>query len=389
MKLKEVHLENFGPIKTGRITQNKITVFFGPNNSGKSLTSRLIHGINSAPTLQQMKLTPFVKIRPALKKTNIHDLHLHAILYKSGLSSFNIVSEGARKCSIHVKYAKKSQDYTIHKKHMDKEYYMTRHLVQFSLQRSNDAYDSVYIPAGRTGAFQFFASIVQIRNRLLRDLLHTFGHDRATMPSKITTKDIKEFTGSADSMPDYIEQLHSIILKSQIDGLDRNIQKTFSDLFLGSVEHLKSPNGLHSLAYKDPTGFVTDIESAGSGTIAAFPIIAGMHYVKPKGTLIVEEPEVHLEPSRQLQLLDVLQDVAYRKDVNLVFTTHSDYIVKKILSMVSTAKIKNSDLNLYYFNRPSGDGATAVERIEVSKDGDAEQPLFDEAIDSLIGAFSN
>ncbi len=386
MRFKEIHFENFGPIKTGKISLNKINVFFGPNNSGKSFTSRFVHGINSIPFPSKVLSMSLVKEYQRSKKIGPHDLHLHTILHKSGIPIFDIVTHGANKCSIHVKYPRKLLDFTIGRAQSKKHVVINR-ILHFALQESANTYDSVYIPAGRIGTVQFFTSIVRIRNQLLRDLLHAFGSGRSLMPTKITTNDIRKFTRSVDSMPDYLEQFHNMILSSQTDGLDKNIRKWFSDLFPGSVELLENPWGLHSLVYKDPTGFITELESAGSGIVAAFPIIVGMHYVKPKGTLIVEEPEVHLEPSKQLKLLETLQDMAYSKNVNLIFTTHSDYVVRKLLALVSRQKIKHSDLNLYYFERIDG-ATTTIKHLKVDKNGESKQPTFEKAIDQLISEFS-
>jgi predicted ATPase len=41
----EVEIENFGPISSGKINIRPLTVFIGPNNSGKSYTAMLIHSI--------------------------------------------------------------------------------------------------------------------------------------------------------------------------------------------------------------------------------------------------------------------------------------------------------------------------------------------------------
>ena len=390
MEFREIRLENFGPIKTGVIKQRKINVFFGPNNSGKSLTSRLIHGINSTPMPSKL-LPASLRIRyRKFEKPNMNKLCLYTILHKSGIPVSDAVTYKKSEGSIRIKRSSKPLDFMIGKGAPDTKHAIMSGILHFTLQESTNAYSSVYIPAGRTGTIQFFTNIARIRSQLLNDLLHVFGTGRSHMPGKITANDLKEFTRSASSMPDYLEQFYNLILSSQADGLDTNIQKLFSNLFPGDVKLSKSHWDIPSLAYRDPTGFDTKLESAGSGAVATFPIIAGMHYVQPNGTLIVEEPEAHLEPSKQLKLLDILREIAYDKGVNLIFTTHSDYIVKKLLALVSKRVIKHSDLNMYYFNRPDGNNTTTtIERIEVSKNGEAEQPIFDEAIDYLINEFSS
>ena len=167
--------------------------------------------------------------------------------------------------------------------------------------------------------------------------------------------------------------------------MNKNVQDLFSHLFPGSIETFDA-GGLPEIMYKDPTGFVTEIESAGSGTMSSFPIVAGVHYTKKGGTLIIEEPEAHLEPARQLKLIEELVIAAQIKKIDLIFTTHSDYVIKKLLALVSRNKIKHTDLGLYYFNRTTE--LTQIEKITVDKTGEAEQILFENAMNTLVEEFS-
>lgn len=47
-KLASISISNFGPISTGSINLKPLTIFMGPNNSGKSYAATLIHAILSA-----------------------------------------------------------------------------------------------------------------------------------------------------------------------------------------------------------------------------------------------------------------------------------------------------------------------------------------------------
>ena len=43
-----IHIKDFGPVSDAKITLRPLTVFVGPNNSGKSYTATLIHSIISS-----------------------------------------------------------------------------------------------------------------------------------------------------------------------------------------------------------------------------------------------------------------------------------------------------------------------------------------------------
>lgn len=221
---------------------------------------------------------------------------------------------------------------------------------------------------------------------MLNDILYTFGENSVARSGKTSEKNILNFTRSLSKLPEYLEQFHDLIFSAKTDKLNKNVQKLFSTLFTGSI-YLDTTQGFPTIVYKDPTGFTTEIESAGSGVVSLLPIISGMYYVEPNGSLIIEEPEAHLEPSRQLKIINALHSIASERKVDLIFTTHSDYVVKKLLALVSSKKMKHSDLGLYYFDRKGSD-LTTIKQIPIDKTGEAEQSLFQDAIDELVSEFS-
>ena len=45
MKFEEIKLENIGPIDRAAIGRHRLSVFIGPNNSGKSIAAKIMHGV--------------------------------------------------------------------------------------------------------------------------------------------------------------------------------------------------------------------------------------------------------------------------------------------------------------------------------------------------------
>lgn len=68
-------------------------------------------------------------------------------------------------------------------------------------------------------------------------------------------------------------------------------------------------------------------------------------------------------------------------------TTHSDYVVKKILALVANKKIRASDIGMHHFRR-DGQGRARIESIPVDPIGAADQEVFRDALDSLVEEFS-
>ena len=384
MKYDKITFENIGPIEKGQIQRHKVNVFFGPNNAGKSIASRLIHGIGQLNTRSTM-IQKIIEHNTYSKK-QINLFYGYSILNSAGLSRSSFLTFKKKSCNLIIHPSRKlpiidfgfNKSIRVHRNHMVLQHYASR----FSQTSKN----SVYIPAGRTGTIQFFTSITQVRNRLLRDLLGSFRKDDLSNTGKTSAKEIKRFTRSLSKLPEHLEQFHDLILDAHAEGMNKNVQDLFSNLFSGSIQFMDM-GGLPEIFYRDPTGFMTEIESAGSGTVSSFPIFAGVYYVNKGGTLIIEEPEAHLEPAKQLKLIEELVKIAEIKKIDLIFTTHSDYVIKKLLALVSRKKIKHTDLGLYYFNR-TPNSLTQIKQIPVDKTGEAEQTLFENALNTLVEEFS-
>ena len=190
------------------------------------------------------------------------------------------------------------------------------------------------------------------------------------------------------SLPPHMEQFHDLVARTLMSNPNRRFNKSFSNIFGGTIVK----NGADKLrrghiAYRDPHGHKAPITSAGSGLLASAPLLAGLHYTAPGGALTIEEPEAHVEPSTQLALIGEIVSVALSKNIRLVMTTHSDYVVKKILALVSSRKIRPADTGLYQFQR-QGQSHTRINRIPVDRTGAAEQESFHDALDSLVEEFS-
>lgn len=382
MKFREIQFENIGPIRWASIGQHKLSVFVGPNNSGKSIASRIIHGVCQLDLSSRVQLRLFSdgllgdeqdgKAAAAARSA--------ALIRSAGIRSSDIVthSEGSGrlvlggngKASITMEFNRNSEP-------------STASLIasMFNIPLDEMVKNSIYVPAGRTGTVQSLLTIMQIKNDLLNSVLRSLG-ERPSDASKLKKNQaIEPKIYLKRQMPEYLEQFYNIVLETFSGGFNDEAKRMFSKLFEGSIT-ASTFDELPAILYHDPSGFAVEIDSAGSGVVSAFPIVATMHRIEPGGTLIIEEPEAHIEPKRQLRLLNEIVRVALKRDVNLVLTTHSDYIINALLNMVYDQAVDPADLGLYYFRRKDN-SYTVVERVSVNRAGEAEQDLFDEALDAL------
>ncbi len=101
-------------------------------------------------------------------------------------------------------------------------------------------------------------------------------------------------------------------------------------------------------------------------------------------TICIDEPEIHLHPAAQAHLTEVLVDIAHAEDQQLILTTHSEHILMGLLTAVAKGTLAAEDLKVYYFTR-EGDAAR-VERLEVTENGQIKGGLkgfFEAEIDAM------
>ena len=382
MKFKTIRFENIGPIRRAAIGRHRLSVFVGPNNSGKSIASRIIHGVC------QLDSSPSVRHRLPVKGLSDDGpggeaaaAARSAILIRSAgmrrgdivthsADSGRLVLEDGAKAGITMNFGKNAEQGRAS---------FTASLLDAPLDEA--AKSSIFVPAGRTGTVQSLLTIMQIKSDLLNSVLRSLGERPGRSPKTERLGAITPSLSLRRQMPEHLEQFYSIVLETFSRGLDDGSKSMFSRLFAGSVE-APAAGELPAILYQDPAGFAVEIGSAGSVIVSAFPIVATMHRVEPGGTLIVEEPEAHMEPMRQLRLVDEIVRAAQKRDISIVLTTHSDFVVNAILGMVHNKAIGPADLGLYYFQRKRG-SYTDVEKIPVTSSGEAEQDMFSEALDAL------
>ena len=376
MKFKTIKLSNFGPIKSGEIGNEKITVFFGHNNSGKSVALRLLHAIHSFDPNRKKQLYNLVS---KTKKHSPEKISLTDIIQSMEISFSKIKLNGAK--SGYVSMSNKSGTTKVKLTPTKCE---TEKLHPYNILRANDMIKpSVYIPASRIGTMQSFVNIVKMKNQQFEHVASTLSALNADEESD--SSEYETLFNAVGKLPAPVNDLHDMILITRDEQISDETQKFFQNVFGGDI-YLQSGSFMTTIIVKDKNGFETKIEDAGSSVLSSFPVMLGISHVDDGGHLIVEEPETGLDPFNQLKLIDQLIDIQRQRKINLHFSTHNDNVVSKLLSYVSQGKLKPSDIGLYYFDKT--ENGTVITKMPVDKDGTAEQPIFDQAMDSIVASFS-
>ncbi|MBI5360852.1 MAG: DUF3696 domain-containing protein [Planctomycetes bacterium] len=115
------------------------------------------------------------------------------------------------------------------------------------------------------------------------------------------------------------------------------------------VDTISSSSGLYKVTVRKtsqcPEALITDV---GFGVSQILPVLVLCFYVPEGSTIILEQPEIHLHPSVQAGLADVFIDAVKRKNIQIIFESHSEHLLRRIQRRVAENKISNEKIALYF-----------------------------------------
>lgn len=176
-------------------------------------------------------------------------------------------------------------------------------------------------------------------------------------------------------------------------GLDfqKKVQKELSLIMGGANMELKQDDmGYHLLM--DSVDGAESFKQINVGFAYSYvlPIVVATLLSKPKGKILIENPEAHLHPKAQSQLMSFLYDQAKKRDIQVIIETHSDHILNCCLVGLAEKKLSVKDVSIYYFSRESKGKNTKATKINCTKNGrikDAPAGFFDQMdidLDTLL-----
>jgi hypothetical protein len=99
-------------------------------------------------------------------------------------------------------------------------------------------------------------------------------------------------------------------------------------------------------------------------------------------TIAIEEPEIHLHPKYQSLLADMFLEAYTNYGINFIIETHSEYLVRKLQTMVARKQIDKNLISLTYVESDNTSNKKA-RRILIKDDGCLTEPFgegfYDEA----------
>jgi energy-coupling factor transporter ATP-binding protein EcfA2 len=113
-------------------------------------------------------------------------------------------------------------------------------------------------------------------------------------------------------------------------------------------------------------------------------ILVPIGITPPNETIFLTEPEAHLHPELQTKLTSLLIRLIKEEGRQFVVETHSEHVLHSVLSAVAKSEISTSELAIYDFENKNG--IATCRKLEVSDKGQVEGGLpgfFEQSISEL------
>ncbi|MBP8974484.1 MAG: DUF3696 domain-containing protein [Anaerolineae bacterium] len=114
-----------------------------------------------------------------------------------------------------------------------------------------------------------------------------------------------------------------------------------------------------------PQVLITDV---GFGVSQILPVLVLCYYVPEGSIILLEQPEIHLHPSVQADLADVLIDVVNNRNVQIIVESHSEHLLRRLQRRIAEEELAPEKAALY-FCRIEG-GESRIERLQLDLFGD-------------------
>lgn len=111
---------------------------------------------------------------------------------------------------------------------------------------------------------------------------------------------------------------------------------------------------------------LTDI---GVGVSQVLPALVLLYYVPERSIVLLEQPEIHLHPSVQSGLADLILTVAKTRHLQVILESHSEHLLRRFQRRVAEERMASEDITLY-FTSMAADGTARLQDLELNAFGE-------------------
>lgn len=113
-------------------------------------------------------------------------------------------------------------------------------------------------------------------------------------------------------------------------------------------------NIFRTLVKNEPGSIEVSLTDVGFGVSQILPVLALLYYIPDGSTVLLEQPEIHLHPSVQSELADLILTVSKTRNVQVIVESHSEHFVRRLQRRVAESSAEKNDIALYFFSTKQG-----------------------------------
>jgi len=390
----QLTINNLGPIKGGTINLNKrLTIITGPNNTGKSYLTYLIHGISQYEKLNSLTVTlarlrkifaetPSIRedvehsrpisITNALKETSsaISDMVVDIVknnfvkifasstinpqifLALDDISSFAksyfpdeiLVSDGIIYEVSENGERKKFEFSSLEGSEFPTPFEKVIHILALTTSVCIDyqlGARSHFFPAERT-AINLFAKHItavkaEIKDELDSEVIAGMSDDELGRRLRAQVKSAPKYPYAIRDYINFVNGFERVDEESKLALIATNIESTLAS---GKV-HL---NDFNQVIFT-PNNSTTLLELHLSSSLVkslSYLILYLRYAVIPGSQVIIDEPELNLHPNLQVAIAKIIAEMV-NAGLKVIISTHSDYLIKELNNLMLLGKMPDSE----------------------------------------------
>ena len=117
------------------------------------------------------------------------------------------------------------------------------------------------------------------------------------------------------------------------------------------------------------------LPGVGFGVSQVLPVVTQAFYATPNSTVIIEQPELHLHPRVQSELVDLFVEAIHSKEdsterkVQFLIESHSEHFLRRLQLRVAEGKLKPEEIAVYFCEAPTDGSGSGIRALEVDQYG--------------------
>lgn len=356
------NVRNLGGIQFGEFVHKPLTIFCGENNTGKTWTLYALYSFHRLLSAMQLS-----QEEDCVK----HIETLNELVSENLPRLFNTSSLHTAEATFHI----------------DEEW-------RYSPVNKTEIASNVFLmPAERTGLNLIFRELSRRRT----SLLHRVSREDADIQTLL--RDVRR-SRYAEPIADYIDWLNDLPEIQEASLTDfRPYAREVAGKLAGGVYGVSSRSGTVSFRpskgwYHEASPRLVGLHTASSSVKSLFALWFYLQHQASAGDiLLIDEPELNLHPLNQVSVARLLVKLV-NTGIDVVISTHSDYIVREINSMVMLSQkggeslrekhgydedetLAHDKVGAYLFREGT------IEPFELTPDDGIHATTFDEVIQKM------